>query len=206
MRYTDGTIEMSPTTWNAASTPAKTGSTDSNDITKDVMMTVQGLLEALNAVGFLSSSRNLATAMEEFGSGMLGALACVGVDLAVVGAGLAAAAAAFSATDAALARTFAQLDRQLGYFTSTATGVALPVASAAAIAALNSLSLSSASSSASSAASSSGVSLSTTTLHFAEVGGAIVLVGVGAYAIAAGAAAIDWGAILAFLGLAAAAA
>lgn len=147
MSKADGIIKMSPSAWTASSNPVNAGSSDSNDLTNDITQTVNSLLGGLNTIGFLNSSKNLATALEDFGQGMAGALACVSTDLMVVGSGLAAAATAFAATDKALANMFAQLDAQLGYYTTTTTSTILPSATASAEAALGSLTVSGSSSS-----------------------------------------------------------
>ena len=76
--------------------------------------------------------------MEDFGQGMIGALACISVDLAVVASGVKAAAEAFSSLETALKNTLAQLDAQIGYVTSTTSSVALYTPSAADNAALGS--------------------------------------------------------------------
>lgn len=203
----NGNIKVAPGVWTTSSAPVKTGSSDSHDMANDVVVSIHSLLDSLNAVGFLTSSKNLATALDDFGSGMAAALACVAVDLEVVASGLTAAAHAFTALDGALASTFTQLENQLGYYTNYATSLNLATPTAAEQAALNSLTLSSASSS-SATSGSSGFTLSSTTVHFVMYGSAAVGTGVVIYLGATAAAAIDWAAVgtglLELLGLAAA--
>lgn len=203
MSWQDGTIKVAPQLWANSAAPAQAGSVDSHDLAQDVVSSVQGVLDALNTVGFLSSARNLTTALEDFGSGMVAALACVAVDLEVVASGLTAAAHAFATLDSALASTFAQVEAQLGYVTSVATSLQLAAPTAAEQAALNALTLSSVSANGG-AVRSSGVTLSTTTIHFAMYGSAAAGAGIVIYL---GASAIDWAALgtglLELLGLAA---
>lgn len=118
-------IQIHPSQWQDAGSSAQTGSNDSNDITNDVNLAIQSLNNALNAVGFMTNAKNFVTVMEEFGAGMEAALACISVDLVVVGSGVTAASAAFSRLDATLASTFAQMEKQLTYFTNTASSVTL---------------------------------------------------------------------------------
>jgi len=189
MTYTDGAIKMSPDTWQSSAVPTKAGSSTSDDLANTLNGALTSFFGSLNTVSFINSSKNLLTALEDFGTGLAGALACVGVDLLVVGTGLAAAATAFAATDAALASTFAQLETQLGYYTNTTlqAGAGWTAPTAAAQSALNGLTLSSSANS-----SAASTSLSTTTLHFSVQDG--VVVGVTAGVIIA-AAVIDWAAV-----------
>jgi len=132
------TIKMNTDIWSNAAHPVQRGSQDSNDISTDIIHAVNSLCDVLNTVGFMENSKLLITAMEDFGQGMIAALACVSVDLAVVASGLSAAAAAFSSLETELKNTFAQIDTQLGYFTNTTSSIALQTPTAADNAALNS--------------------------------------------------------------------
>ena len=132
-------VKMDFATWSAAATPTQTGSTDSNNLINDFITSLNSLLGALNTISFIENTRNLITALEDFGHGLSGALACVSLDLQVVSSGLSAAVAAFGSADAALAKTFADLETQLSYYTSTTSNATLATPSAADQAALNSV-------------------------------------------------------------------
>jgi hypothetical protein len=130
-------IQMNMHTWTASSSTTATGKSNTDDLVNDVLKTLNDLINEMSPVFFLHSMQNLQTAIEEFGQGMSGALACVSVDLQVVANGLSSAVSAFGATDKALANTFAHLETQLGYYTNTATSTTLPTPTTANRAALD---------------------------------------------------------------------
>ncbi len=132
-------IVMNTDTWNNAGDPAKKGSQGSSDITDVLSKAVQSLCDSLNTISFMENANEFLTAVEDFGHGMIGALACVGVDLAVVGSGVKAAASAYASLENELTNTLQQLDTQLGYYTNTTTSTVIKTPSAAQEAALQSL-------------------------------------------------------------------
>lgn len=122
-------IAIDPQSWTNAVNPAQTGSQSANDITNDILNAIQSLCDALNAVGFIENYKNFIDILDDFGHGMVGALACTGADLTVVASGVHSAAIAFPALDTELASLFQQLDSQLPYLTNTTTTVTLPTPS-----------------------------------------------------------------------------
>ncbi len=133
-------ILVNPDHWDATSTTTSTQKSNSDDLLNELFKTLTDFMNEMQPLFFVSSINNLKTAMEDFGHGMSAALGCVSVDLQVVASGLASAAVAFAATDKSLADTFAKLDTQLGYYTSTTTGIHLAKPTGAEEASLSALS------------------------------------------------------------------
>lgn len=131
-------FDVTPSTWSQSSTTTNSGKNDNDNLLNDIFKTLGDLVNDASPIFFLNSIKNFQTAIEDFGHGMQGALACVSIDLQVVASGLSSAAIAYGATDQNIKNTFAQLDTQLGYYTNTAvTPNTLPQPTAAAQSALN---------------------------------------------------------------------
>ena len=131
-------FDVHTTTWTASSTKTGAGKTDSENLVNDIFTSIGTFVNDMSPIFFLSSIQNFQSAMENFGYGMRGVLACVSTDLQVVSSGLSSAAIAYAATDKNIMTTFAHLDSQLGYYTSTTTSsTTLAQPSAADQAALN---------------------------------------------------------------------
>ena len=118
------TIKVSPTQLTDTSYVAKTGSSDTNNLSQTVDTALADVVTSLMAVDILSS---IAGSLESFGTGLLSTLACFATGLNVVGTGLAVASTAFKGLDAGLAATLSALGKQLPYYTGYDTTVTMPV-------------------------------------------------------------------------------
>jgi hypothetical protein len=116
-------IRVSPTHLQTSSTTAKTGSSDTTNLSNDLDTALADLVTSLNAVDILTG---LAGTLETFGTGLMATLACFATGLSVVDQSLAVAASAFKGLDTTLANTFSTLESQLTYYSGYETHVVMP--------------------------------------------------------------------------------
>lgn len=112
-------IEVPSEIWEDASSPVKAGSSGSEDVKAAVVTALNGLMQILDGVSFISGTAKLAQALLDFGDKIELSLGCVAVDMTVVASGLHAAARALPVFDHELATTFAGLEHQMSLYTST---------------------------------------------------------------------------------------
>ncbi len=138
MGNSGGVVKADPAIMTMAAAPTASGSNTSHTLSHSVMTAANGLMDVLSTVNFIEGASSLAAAIDEFGTGVMGALACYGTGLDVVASGLRVAASAFAATDKQLVTMFTALDAQLPMYAGFESAT-LPALSTSQIASLNAL-------------------------------------------------------------------
>lgn len=116
-------VKVSPSQLQGHSLTAKTGASDTSNLSQDLDTALADLANSLSAVDILTG---LAGTLETFGTSLMATLACFATGLTAIDHDLAVAAAAFKGLDTTLASTFTTLESQLTYYTGYGTHVAVP--------------------------------------------------------------------------------
>lgn len=123
-------IKVGTNQLQTSSQTAKTGSTNTVNLSQDIDTALADVVNALSAVDVLTG---FAGTLETFGTGMMATLACFATGLTVIDQNLAVASSAFKGLDAQLAKSFTTLESQLGYYTGYETHVTMPTISASSV-------------------------------------------------------------------------